>query len=99
MDQLLSTFASNCNLRRYTEGAAPPAHPHYALTYLMFMLSIGQALQVDPITPKLRAPGYERLKLKYDEPPSILAFNFNSRHYASESCATSLIARFPSHTR
>ena len=30
---------------------------------------------------KLKAPGTERLKLKYDEPLQKVAFNFNLRHY------------------
>ena len=37
-------------------------------------------MQVDPIKPKLKPPGIERLKLKYDEPPSNFAFKFNLRH-------------------
>jgi len=38
-------------------------------------------VQVDPIKPTLKAPGTERLKLKYDEPPSNFAFKFNLRRY------------------
>ena len=38
-------------------------------------------MQVDPIKPTLKAPGTERLKLKYDEPPSNFAFKFNLRRY------------------
>jgi hypothetical protein len=34
------------------------------------------------VKPKLTPPGTERLKLKYDEPPSNFAFIFNLRHYA-----------------
>jgi hypothetical protein len=30
---------------------------------------LGGAVQVDPMKPKLKAPGTDRLKLKYDEPP------------------------------
>jgi hypothetical protein len=29
----------------------------------------------------LKAPGTERLKLQYDEPPAKFAFRFNLRHY------------------
>ena len=37
-------------------------------------------MQVDRIKPKLKPLGTERLKLKYDEPPSNFAFEFNLRH-------------------
>ena len=33
--------------------------------------------------PKLIPPGTERLKLKYDEPPSNFAFKLSLRHYIS----------------
>jgi hypothetical protein len=36
-------------------------------------------VQVDPIKPTLKAPGIKLLKLKYDEPLSNFAFNFNLR--------------------
>jgi hypothetical protein len=36
---------------------------------------------VDPLKPILKAPKTKRLKLKYDEPPSEFAFNFNLRRY------------------
>ena len=39
-------------------------------------------MQVDPIKPTLKAPRTERLKLKYDEPLSSFAFNFNSCRYS-----------------
>ena len=38
-------------------------------------------MQIDPIKPKLKAPGYTRLKLRYDEPPSNFAFKFKLRLY------------------
>jgi len=41
----------------------------------------GRAVQVDPIKPALKAPGTERLKLKYDVPLSSFAFKFNLRRY------------------
>jgi len=44
--------------------------------------ALGRAVQVDPIKPPLKPPGTWRLKLKYDEPLSNLAFNFNLRHYS-----------------
>ena len=36
----------------------------------------GQAVQVDPITPTLKAPGITRLKLKYDKLLADVDFNF-----------------------
>ena len=39
-------------------------------------------VQVDPIKPALKAPGTERWKLKYDEPPSKFAFKINLRRYS-----------------
>ena len=41
-------------------------------------------VQVDPMKPKLKPPGTERLKLKCDDPLSIFAFNFNLRRYLKE---------------
>ena len=38
-------------------------------------------MQVDPIKPKLKAPGTKRLQLKCDEPLSSSAFKFNLRRY------------------
>jgi len=38
-------------------------------------------VQVDPIKPTLKAPATECLKLKYDKPLSIFAFEFNLRRY------------------
>ena len=42
----------------------------------------GEAVQVDPIKPTLKAPGTKRLKLKWDDPLSSFGFNFNLRHYS-----------------
>ena len=42
----------------------------------------GEAVQVAPIKPTLKAPGTKRLKLKCDEPLSNVAFNFNLRRYS-----------------
>ena len=47
----------------------------------------GKAVQVDPITPTLKAPGTKRLKLKYHELLSNFAFKFNLRRY-SEVCVS-----------
>ena len=40
--------------------------------------------------PMLKAPGAKRLKLKYDEPPSNFAFNFNLRRYSLGLCTKRL---------
>jgi hypothetical protein len=39
-------------------------------------------MQVDPIKPKLIAPGTKCLKLKYDEPLSSFAFKIKLRRYS-----------------
>jgi len=41
-------------------------------------------VQVDPIKPMLKPPGTKRLKLKYDELLSNVAFKFNLRRYNEE---------------
>jgi len=41
----------------------------------------GKAVQVDPINPTLKAPGVQRLKLKYEELLSNFGVKFNSRRY------------------
>ena len=41
----------------------------------------GEAVQIDPIKHTLKAPGLSVLILKYDEPLSNFAFNFNLRLY------------------
>jgi len=41
-------------------------------------------VQVDPIKPMLKAPGMERLKLKYDVMLSSFAFNSNLRRYSMD---------------
>ena len=41
----------------------------------------GRAVQVDPIKPKVKAPGTKRLTLKCDEPLSSFDFKFNLRRY------------------
>ena len=41
----------------------------------------GRAAQVDPIKFKLKAPGTQRLKPKYDKLLSSFAFKFNLRRY------------------
>jgi hypothetical protein len=45
----------------------------------------GRAVQVDPIKPALKVPGNNRLKLRYDEPLSNVAFEFNLRRYTLDA--------------
>jgi len=42
-------------------------------------------VQVDPIKLTLKSPGYQRLKVNYDEALSNCAFNFNWRRYIQAS--------------
>jgi TPR repeat protein len=49
---------------------------------------LGKAVQVDPIKPTLKAPGTKRLKPKYDQPLSSIAFNFNLRRYTWARCTS-----------
>ena len=42
------------------------------------------AVQVDPIKPRLKAPGTKRLNLKHDGPHSKYAFKINLRRYNVE---------------
>ena len=51
------------------------AHP---TTYAV----LGEAVQVDPIKPTLKAPGIKLLNLNYDRPLSNFAFKFNLRRYS-----------------
>jgi len=44
--------------------------------------SQGRAAQVEPIKPMLTAPETKPLKLKHDEPVSIVAFKYNLRRYS-----------------
>jgi len=45
----------------------------------------GRAVQVDPMTPKLKPPGTKRLRLKCDIPLSTSAFKLNLRRYSMET--------------
>jgi hypothetical protein len=57
--------------------------------------SLGRAVQVDPMKPKLKAPGTKSLKLKCDILLLTSAFNFNLRRYISAKmrCATRRCSR------
>ena len=57
----------------------------------------GRAVQVDPITPTLKAPGPKRLKLIYDGALSNFAFKFNLRRFTEASSSTRA-APFPTST-
>jgi len=60
-DELLSSFAFNFNSRRYN------ADMEFDLRFVFKTApTLGRAVHVDPMNPKLKAPGYTRLKLKYD---------------------------------
>jgi hypothetical protein len=48
----------------------------------------GEAVQVDPIKPTLKAPGTNRLKLNYDALLSNVAFKFNLRRYNMSAILT-----------
>jgi len=43
----------------------------------------GKAVQVEPIKSKLKPPGTERLKQKYDNLLSRFAFKYNLRRYST----------------
>ena len=45
------------------------------------LADLGEAVQVDPIKPKWKAPRTERLKLQYDALLSNFGFKFNLRRY------------------
>jgi len=49
----------------------------------------GQAVQVDPFKPTVKAPGTKRLNLQYGEPLSNFAFKFNLHRYTPVTCACS----------
>ena len=42
---------------------------------------LGEAVQVEPMKSRLKAPGPKRLKLRYDNLLSSFAFKFNLRRY------------------
>jgi hypothetical protein len=44
--------------------------------------TLGQAVQVEPKKPVLKAPGSKRLRLTYVKLLSIFAFKFNLRRYS-----------------
>ena len=57
---------------------------------ILAAVSRGRAVQVDPMKPKLKPPGTERLKLKCDTVLSSFAFKFDLRRYtAAKTSGTS----------
>ena len=81
-EELLSNFAFNFNLRRYSLVLLLHRPPHHCRRAGFH----GRPVQVDPMKLKFKPPGTERLKLKCDVPLSIFAFSFNSRRYIMVSC-------------
>jgi hypothetical protein len=61
--------------------AVPVALSYEELTGLSML---GRAVQVEPMKPKLKPPGTERLTLERDELLSNFAFKFNLCRYSSE---------------
>jgi hypothetical protein len=75
-DKLLSSLALNFKLGRCTKAHC--MHPHDIPGDYN-----GRAVQVNPMQPKLKPPGTERLKLKCDILPPTFAFKFNLRRYTT----------------
>jgi hypothetical protein len=73
-DGPLSSVGFKLNLRRYTLVSGAIA--------LVFNNRRGEAVQLDPMQPTLKAPISKRLKLTYDDLLSNFAFKFNLRRYA-----------------
>jgi len=91
----LSDFGFNFSLRRYTleeedeECVARPVKPD-RLDHVP--LQKGSAVQVDRLNLNLKAPGFQRSKLKHENLLSSFAFNFNLRRCRKGS--TSLRSRW-----
>ena len=79
--ELVSSFAFKLKLRRYNKVVPKTAANFRALC-------TGEAVQVDPIKPKLKPPGTERLKLNHGVLLSTLAFKFNLHRYTPARRAT-----------
>jgi hypothetical protein len=80
---LLSIFAFNFTLRRYTSGGVPRCQAVRRRRPLRRRVpaALGRAMQVEPMEPILKAPGTGHLKLTYDTRLLSFAFNFNLRRY------------------
>jgi hypothetical protein len=75
-------------VRRYTSA---PQERRYLIAFVrqLDLDNTGEAVQVEPMKPMLKAPGTERLKLKYDNLVSRFAFKFNLRRYTPAPSPTS----------
>jgi len=60
--------------------------------YVRLHTTHGEAVQVDPMRPMLKAPGTKRLKLKYHKLLSSFAFEFNLRRYSTATSTSSCTA-------
>jgi hypothetical protein len=76
-DKLLSILPQFC-----FQFQLEPLHPGLQRRHLRDDTH-GEAVQVDPIKPKFKPPGTERLKLGYDKPLPNVAFSFNLRLYTT----------------
>ena len=77
-EELLSNIGFKFNLRRYTVAAAAALRDELRLA-----VGHGRAVQVNPMKPKLKPPGTERLKLQCDTLLSTSAFKTNLRRYST----------------
>jgi len=66
------------------EGTGTDPFPGHSKVCMCSETGPGQAVQIDPIKPTLKAPGIKLLKLKCDDPRSNFAFTFNLRRYTQE---------------
>jgi len=55
----------------------------------------GRAVQLDPIKPKLKAPRFKRLKLRYDYLLLSFAYKFNLRRYNMGAARAKQVSEFP----
>jgi hypothetical protein len=90
-DQLLRNFAFYLKLRpfktvhRLIMTGAPIQNRLAELWSLFDFVFPGEAVQVEPLKSKSKAPGTKRLKLKHDILHSSFDFEFNTRRYTRES--------------
>jgi hypothetical protein len=88
-DGVLSGFAFKSNSRRYSTELLRLSGMLYGfLRHVLREQRLGRPLQIDPMIPKLKPPGTERLKLKCDVLLPICAFKFKLRRYASGTRTT-----------
>jgi len=75
---LLSNFALNSNLCRYSVGSAERRVGHHIL---WGAAGRGGAVQLEPMKPTLKPPGSERMKVRCDDVLSNFALTFQLRLY------------------